>query len=269
MQQKRSHLERITDTWKRELAEWALPTLSNNGTASSPFRLDPTRFTPAPATNDDRRVLLITEIVRGHSRQGEPMTLLDVGAGAGSSLGGVHELFDHVHAIEVNNQMVQGLRISLESLRSTETFTIYSGVFPEDCPALGTVNVVNASNVVYNVGEILPFLHRLDSLASTLVVIELTLHHPFYPSNEAFEYFHALPRPNHPSATDLYQIALELGFPAHLESYPPTYRRTTTTLDGMMTRLSLPESRRSELENFLLATPPPPNPSLLLWWSKG
>jgi hypothetical protein len=264
-----AHLKRLAEIWQAELAKWALPLPRPGTNLPSPFRLDPNRFTPSPTGDDDRRVQLITEVVSKARRSNEVITLLDIGAGAGSSLANIHTLFDHVHAMEVDNEMADRLDVSLSTLRGDRSFDIYRGRFPEDCPSLHGITVVNASNVIYNVGDVLPFLTQLDVLASTLVVIELTLHHPFYPSNEAFQHFHALSRPDQPTATDLFQIAIELGFAAHLESYPLSYRRTSTTISGLMTRLSLSQDRTSELEEFLQATPPPPNPSLLLWWLKS
>lgn len=264
-------IEFLAEQWAKDLQRWALPSEITNQSPVSNFRLDPSRFAPGDALVGDIRTRLVEEVaqrLKGGEKRGAGLSLIDVGAGAGSSLSGIHQSFAQVVALEANSHMVSALEENLANLREEGSFQVHEGTFPDDFSHLPSADVVNASNVVYNVGDIMGFLRSLDRLADHLVVIEATLRHPFYPSNPAFYKFWALDRPSTPTGADLLEICRTLGFPVELQAYPPQYSRGGMSAEGLRTRLGLPESRSREVEDYLATEEQPLNPSVLLWWEK-
>lgn len=264
-------IEVLAERWAKDLQAWALPPEITNQSPVSNFRLDPSRFAPGDAREGDIRTSLIKEAaqrLKSNGNRNTGLSLIDVGAGAGSSLSGIHGSFDQVVALEANSHMASALVRNLSNLRDETSFQVHQGTFPSDFSDLAPADVVNASNVVYNVGDITDFLRSLDRLSNHLVVIEATLRHPFYPSNPAFQKFWALDRPSTPTGADLLEICRTMGFPAESRAYPPQYSRGGMSAEGLRTRLGLPESRNQEVEEYLIEYEQPQNPSVLLWWEK-
>jgi hypothetical protein len=190
--------------------------------------------------------------------------LIDIGSAAGSSIGALVDEFDQITCVEANPAMADALRKATNDANLAGKVTVVEGVFPEVASRLRPADVVNASNVVYNVASLAPFLDAMDRLARSLLVIELTGYHPLWSANEAFRYFYQIERPRNPTAIDLFSI-IALDHPdAMLESYPLVYRRRPFSLAALRTRLGFDESRDSELEAFVDDHPLPQNPSMLI-----
>ncbi|MGC8480865.1 MAG: hypothetical protein ACP5PJ_04900 [Acidimicrobiales bacterium] len=190
--------------------------------------------------------------------------LIDIGSAAGSSIGALVDVFERITCVEANPDMASALRRSVEARGLSDKITVVEGVFPDVAAKLDVAQVINASNVAYNVSAIGPFLDAMDTLARSLLVIELTGYHPLWSANGAFRHFYGIERPRTPTAIDLFSI-IALEHPdATLESYPLSYRRRPFSLSALRTRLGFDESRDGELEAYLANAPLPHNPSMLI-----
>ncbi len=238
---------------------------------TSPFQLDPSTFSPDEQITQDRRLEIIQESLNllesKQQNKSEGATLIDVGAGAGSSLAPIRKPFSHITCIEGAPNMALALTENLGKLYPDPSmYEVVEGRFPEISEIVDPATVVNCSNVIYNTTDPVKFLQTLDSLAETLVIVEATLRHPFYRTNFAFEHFWGLTRPTTPTISDVFEIATALGFRPHLESLEPTHQRGIMSFDGIAQRLGLDEARLPELKQYLDNNPMPENPSVLIWW---
>ena len=80
-------------------------------------------------------------------------------------------------------------------------------------------DVVTAHHVVYNVGDVVPFLRALDAHARHRVVIEMPDHHPLTPMSDAWRHFWQLERPVDPTPSDLLDVLDGIGVRAQRESW--------------------------------------------------
>ncbi len=268
-----SYLNTLDERWNSAILEWAIPESVLSNFKASPFQLDPSTFSPTETPAQDRRLEIVLETLNlstsDHPKKSKSPTLIDVGAGAGSSLAPIREPFSHVTCIEGAPHMAHALAENLRDMYPDPSmYTVVEGRFPEISKMVEPATVVNCSNVIYNVTNPVEFLQTLDSLATDLVIVEATLRHPFYRTNFAFEHFWSLVRPTTPTISDVFEIATALGYRPRLESLEPTHQRGHMSLEGMAQRLGLTEERIVELKQYLDNNPMPDNPSALIWWQR-
>ena len=127
-------------------------------------------------------------------------------------------------------------------------------------------------HVVYNVGDIEPFLKALDSHARKRVVIELPLVHPMSPRNAGWKHFWNLDRPTSPTIDDFMAVLTEMGINANIEKFVGKIlldEGEDDRVEYTRMRLCLPNSRRPEIEEFLRQNPSPTSRELaVVWWDK-
>jgi ubiquinone/menaquinone biosynthesis C-methylase UbiE len=152
---------------------------------------------------------------------------------------------------------------------SSET---YLGYWPEIADEVPMADVVTCHHVVYNVGEIEPFLRALDAHAKNRVVIELPLVHPTSSNSIGWKYFWNLDRPTSPTADDFLEVVRELGFDAHMEKFSgrlPAADSDEDRYEYLRQRLCLPKSRIDEIREFSIKNPAPTSRELaVVWWDK-
>src|SRR5664280_2505806 len=79
--------------------------------------------------------------------------------------------------------------------------------------------VVVCHHVLYNVGDLAPFLVELNGHAERRVVIELTDRHPQSDLSPLWRAIHGIDRPTVPTATDAANVAISLGYDAQVERF--------------------------------------------------
>ncbi len=267
------YLNTLEERWNKSILEWAIPENILSEFKTSPFRLDPSTFSPDEPSATDRRLEIIKETLRDRGNNDSTvvanLTLIDVGAGAGSSLAPIRSPFKQVTCVEEASHMCQALQQNLANMYETASmYRIVQGRFPEVAKDIEPANVVNCSNVIYNVTDPAKFIRTLNDLATDLVILEATIRHPFYRTNDAFKHFWNLERPVTPTITDVFEITTALHYEPYLESLPSTYRRGVMSLEGVAQRLGLDETRLPELQRYIENNPMPENPSVLIWWRK-
>ncbi len=179
--------------------------------------------------------------------------MLDVGTGAGAACLPLAPRTTALTAVDTDAAMLQLLAerasaIELDVRTVTDRWPDVAGQLP---PA----DVVTCHHVLYNVGDIGPFLAALTSHARRRVVVEVTAAHPLASLNPLWLRFHRLVRPTRPTAADLLEIVATMGLAArHTEWSRPAeadYASFDELADVTRRRLCLPPERASEVEAAL------------------
>ena len=251
-----------TERWRHDLDAWAIPETILAQAPESPWIHPPVLF----------EVPEVIEMTPSHERAGEALgpnaTLLDVGCGGGiaamAQVGRARTVIGVDHQPEMLVMFERNAR-----LRRLESLTV-EGFWPAVADVTPVADVVTAHHVVYNVGDIAPFITALTNHARTRVVLELPTQHPLVNMSAAWQHFWSLERPSGPTPDDLIDVLHELGINASQERWEGSMR-TETNLDQaahfMRIRLCLAPSRESEVREFLESQPAMSTRSLAtVWW---
>jgi hypothetical protein len=145
------------------------------------------------------------------------------------------------------------------------------GLWPAAAGDVGPADVVVCHHVLYNVGDLVPFVLALTDHARRRVVVEITASHPQALLNPLWEHFHGVPRPTRPTARDAAAVLRDLGLDVDLEEFDAPPRWTDHEHDELVAftrrRLCLPAERDPEVAALL--PPINPRPHVTLWWPGG
>ena len=250
------------DRWRRSLEAWALPEEILASAEESPWIHPPVLFD----------VPEIIEPSPSHERAREAVplggTVLDVGCGGGIAAFALAPPAAHVIGVDHQPEMLTMFQANATK-RGISCQTI-EGFWPAVADATPSADVVTAHHVVYNVGDIVPFLRALDNHARVRVVLEMPDHHPLASMSEAWRHFWQLERPEGPTPSDLVDVLEELGIHAHREQWSGAMRvgqNMEQAAHFMRIRLCLPEPREGEVRDFLATQPESSARDLsTIWW---
>jgi SAM-dependent methyltransferase len=247
-----TRLAGLLDTWRTDLAAWAIPEDITAGVTDSPWVLPRQVFA--------RRADRLTREPGGASyeREREALapagTVLDIGSGAGAACLPLAPLATIVTAVDTDRDILTLL--ADRAAKAGLDLHIVHGGWPGVAQQVAPADLVTCHHVIYNVPEVLPFLAALTSHARRRVVIELTTVHPLTSLNPLWLRFHGLRRPTGPTAADLLAILAEAGVTAgHTEWSRPAeadYAGFDELVEVTRRRLCLPADRTSEVEAALL-----------------
>lgn len=250
------------ERWRQALDAWALPPEILAVAPKSPWIHPPALFevpeeiAPSPSHRRAREVLA------------PGATVLDVGCGGGVAAFALTPPATHVIGVDHQPEMLA--MFSANAARRGVTCETIEGFWPAVAPSTPCANVVTAHHVVYNVGDIAPFLEALDEHATSRVVIEMPDHHPLASMTDAWRHFWDLERPEGPTPDDLLDVLGELGYDARREQWSGPLRREPDLEQAahfMRIRLCLPESRESEVRDYLATHATPAVRQLsTIWW---
>ena len=251
-----------TEHWREALEAWALPDEILNAAPESPWIHPPVLFavpsaiTPSPSHDRAREVL------------NDDATVLDVGCGGGIAAFALAPRATHVIGVDHQPEMLAMFAANAHA-RGLTCQTV-EGFWPEVATRTPIADVVTAHHVVYNVGDIAPFLRALDNHARGRVVLEMPDQHPLASMTEAWRHFWNLTRPEGPTPADLLDVLSELGIEATREQWRGTMRieqNPDQAAHFMRSRLCLPASREGEVREFLESHPTPTTRELsTIWW---
>jgi SAM-dependent methyltransferase len=151
--------------------------------------------------------------------------LLDIGAGTGRYelllAGAVAEVL----AIEPSTSMRGQLERRVAEAATAGTRGMVR-IVPESWPEADVpdCDVVIAAHVLYGVGEIGPFLERMDAVARRACFLLLAFRHPSSFVSPFWERLHGAPRLPLPGALECLSALYQLGIPAQLSLVPVTNR---------------------------------------------
>ncbi len=252
------------EKWKSDLASWAIPQEILDQAEVAPW------FHPASL------FALPSEIwdSPSHQRAREAMpaggTVLDIGCGGGIAAFAIAPPAAHLVGVDHQREMLDMFEKNATDRGLTSE--IFEGFWPAIASEVPAADVVTVHHVVYNVGDIEPFIRAIDSHARKRVVIELPLVHPMTPRNSGWKHFWNLDRPTSPTADDFLDVLAELGIDAHSEKFSGRIlldEGEDDRTEFTRMRLCLPKERTAEIKAFLETDPPPTSRELaVVWWDK-
>ncbi len=250
------------DTWRDSLAAWALPEHILAGAEESPWIHPPELFT----------LPTVIDLTPSHARAREAMpeggSVVDVGCGGGVAAFALVPPAARVIGVDHQGAMLEMFARSAAE-RGVACATV-EGFWPAVANRVEVADVVTAHHVVYNVGDIVPFLTALSEHARARVVLELPERHPLSAMSDAWRHFWGLERPVGPTPEDLLAVLADMGVTATRESFVAPLRGEhdlARAAHFARIRLCLPAARESEVYDYLASQPAPIARELsTIWW---
>ena len=243
------------ERWTELLAGWAIPAWIVEQAPESPWRHDVPAFAvDATLENDTTSARWAREVL---PPQGG--TVLDVGCGGGRSALPLVPPASELIGVDRSAAMLDEFVRAAESAGVARR-TVH-GAWPEVAPVTPIADVVICHHVVYDVGDIVPFLWALTDHARLAVVLELPVRHPMSVWSAAWRHFWGVERPDGPTHLDLVAVLREIGLDPEVAVGP---RRPLSTAasdpDSLVAtarrRLCLPAERDAEVAAWLDEHPP-------------
>jgi SAM-dependent methyltransferase len=251
-----------SEKWKIDLASWAIPQEILDQAVEKPWIHPPALFEIPGVIQDS--------LSHQRSREAMPLggTVLDIGCGGGIATFAITPLASHVIGVDEQQAMLDLYSANAEKYKVTSETVL--GQWPEVAAVTPIADVVTVHHVVFNVGDIAPFLAALNSHARKRVVIEAPVVHPMSNMSDGWKHFWNLIRPIAPVASDLISVLEEMGIKANIEYFESEIlldKKVEGANGFIRRRLCLPESHQGELDAFLEANPRPDRRQLaVIWW---
>ena len=253
--------------WREDLDSWAIPPEILSAAPESPWGCPPGLFAraaaealdagTAPPTPSRRRAL--EALTAGGS-------VLDVGAGGGAASLPLCPPAAAVTAVDQSAEMLANFA-DLAGRQGIEHREV-AGLWPDVGDQVPSADVVVCHHVLYNVGDLVPFVAALTDHARRRVVVEITAEHPQAQLNPLWEHFHGVSRPTRPTAEDAAAVLRDLGLEVGVETWeaPPRWHEghRDQLVPFFRRRLCLPAERDPEVAAMM----PPFRPGMhvTLWW---
>jgi SAM-dependent methyltransferase len=253
--------------WREDLDSWAIPAEIIDAAPESPWGCPPGLFARAAEEALDKQSGAPTpSLLRAREVLAEGGSVLDVGAGGGAASLPLCPPAASVTAVDQSPQMLE--RFADLAERQGIDHREVEGLWPDVAGQVGAADVVVCNHVLYNVGDLVPFVTALTDHARRRVVAEITATHPQALLNPLWEHFHGLGRPTRPTADDAVAVLRELGLEVGVEEFDGPMRWQNHQHDDvvafMRKRLCLPPERDPEVATLL--PPPVARPHVVLWW---
>ncbi len=257
----------LSEQWQDDLASWAIPPAILDQAEEAPWSHPVAMFTVAGEITDSPSHRL--------ARADVPSTgsVLDVGSGGGRAAFAVTPPAGTLVAVDHQQAMLD--EFADGAVRRGVVHHEYLGDWPAVADAVPECDVVVCHHVAYNVAAIVPFLQALNDHARRRVVIEIPMQHPISALSPLWKRFWDLDRPTRPTAEDLYDICLAMGFEARIERWEDPefgHRSPLSAVDEIRftrIRLCLPAERSDEVAEALAsAGPGRPRELATIWWDR-
>ncbi len=255
--------------WQAELLTWAIPSHILDAAPENPWVHPPALFRVAdPAAQASVVTPSLTAAREALQTSG---SVLDVGCGGGGSSIGLAELATQLIGVDEQPAMLVNFSAACDEVGVPhQTFACKWPSNAEDVP---NADVVVCHHVVYNVGDIEPFLRALTSHAQRRVVVELPMTHPTSSFNALWKHFWNLDRPTQPTAETFVSVVESLGVKPHTKVFARVPRKQNEDAAEFVAfvrrRLCLAESRDAEVA-LALQTIGAPKPTIseimTVWW---
>jgi hypothetical protein len=206
-------------------------------------------------------------------------TVLDVGVGAGAASIPLSPRCRLIIGVDSSAALLEEFR--QQAHRAGATAELIDGAWPEVAAQVPVADVVVCNHVVYNVGDLEPFVVALSAHARRRVVIELTSRHPTAWMADLWLRFHALSRPTRPDADDAASLIRGLGYEVHRHAAvvarrPGGFQRREDAVASIRRRLCLDATRDEAVAEALgdrlardgdhWSAAGPLEPLVTLWW---
>jgi len=255
--------------WSRQLASWAIPESVLRAAPEQPWGFPPDLF----AISTDR-ALVDPELSPSKLRAIEAIapggTVLDVGAGGGAASLVLVPPVAMVIAVDESQATLDAFADKAERLAVRHVEVV--GRWPDIAPLAPGADVVVCHHVLYNVGDLSPFLVGLNVHAERRVVIELTDRHPQSDLSPLWKAFHGIDRPTGPAAIDAADVASSLGYDVHIERFERPSLWCEWPRDERVAfarrRLCVGPEFDAEIGSYLDKIEHEPRAVVTLWWGR-
>jgi SAM-dependent methyltransferase len=244
------------ERWAEQLAGWGVPQHILEQAPASPWAHDVARFSVDDTVDRDstsaRWARDVLPPVGG--------TVLDVGCGGGRSSLALVPPANELIGVDRSGAMLDAY-VDAAARAGVARRTVH-GAWPDVAAHTPSADVVVCHHVLYDVGDIVPFVLALTDHARLAVVVELPVRHPMSAWAPAWQHFWGVTRPLGPTPDDLIDVLGELGLdPEHTTSDRPPLSRfgadPANLVPTARRRLCLSAGRDDELATWLAANPPP------------
>ena len=266
------------ERWRRELAGWAIPDEILAAAPESPWGFPPelfrTRAERTPAEPSATTRIALEALATGGD-------VLDVGVGGGATSLPLAGVATRITGVDESAQMLVGFLGSAREA-GVEAGTV-EGRWPDAGPDAPTADVAVCGHVLYNVGELEPFVRALDAHARRRVVVEITWAHPLVWMADLWRRLHGLQRPTGPNADLAVDAIAELGVEVRREDEERVpraggFERRDDAIAFIRRRLCLSSDRDAEIaealgerlveRDGLWAAGPLEHRIVTMWWDR-
>jgi len=254
----------VAQRWADDLASWGIPDHILSAAPQSPWIHPVGNFTPDGNlfvdTPSRHRALDALDGIDSPS-------VLDVGCGGGRGVFGLTPPATHVVGVDQQQEMLDVVNAQATD-RGLSAATVL-GKWPAVADETSICDVVICHHVVYNVGDLVPFIEALTSHARRRVVLELPTRHPLSHLSDAWKQFWDLDRPVTPTAPDALAVVQSTGVSAHLEEFEteePAREVTDLDVEHTRIRLCLTPDQDADVRDFLQRRQPRPRSLAAIWW---
>jgi SAM-dependent methyltransferase len=154
-------------------------------------------------------------------------TMLDVGAGTGRHTIALAPFVGRVTAVDPSEAMLGFLRDDVTSQGAQNVETMLAEWMDADVPR---VDIVLCSHVLYPIGDVVPFIRKLDAHATERVFVYLRVD-PLPTDMGLWSEFHGMPLQLQPTALDLLNVLAQIGIAADLEVVQHRFTWTFADVD--------------------------------------
>ena len=193
--------------WAADLADWAIPEHILQRAPDDPHRFSVERFTELAAE------ALRQPPTRTHERARAVLPdggdVLDIGCGGGAASLPLAPPAGRLMGVDQSAGMLAAFARAATQ-RGVEAQTV-EGTWPAVARAAPVADVVVCAHVVYNVGDLVPFVQALSDRARHRVVLELPVRHPLAWLAPYWRAFHDIDRPHGPTADDALTVLRDMG----------------------------------------------------------
>ena len=250
--------------WREDLDSWAIPPEILAAAPESPWDCPTGLFARSAEEAVQAREALALEgqaspsVRRALEALPDGGSVLDVGAGGGAASLPLCPPAVAVTAVDQSPRMLAAFA-ELATKQGIDHRQV-EGLWPD---------VVVCHHVLYNVGDLVPFVVALTDHARRRVVVEITADHPQATLNPLWERFHGTVRPTRPTAVDAAAVLSDLGLDVSVEEFeaPPRWGHDHDRAELVAftrRRLCLPADRDPAIAAIL--PPPVPRGHVTLWW---
>jgi len=236
------------DRWAAALAEWAIPQDILDAAPVNPWVHAPRMFASTDADPSDTPSMHAAAAALGDGGD-----VLDVGCGGGRSSLPLAALITHVTGVDQQQEMLDQFRAA--AARAGVPCDAVLGRWLDVQSTVLAADVVVCHHVVYNVGDIGPFIAALHTHARRAVVVELTANHPQSSLNDLWRHFWGIERPTEPSADLFVEVVGEAGHTPVVQRFRRSERASPLSVDehvaNVRQRLCLTADRDAEIAALL------------------
>jgi hypothetical protein len=255
--------------WRDDLAQWAIPEEIQAAAPAPPWRFDPAVFAAQaqrvlsePGKRPSRR--------RAREALPDGGSVLDVGVGGGAASLPLVPPAGLIVAVDDAEGMLDVFAAAAD--RVGVAHREVAGTWPAVAAEVEPADVVVSHHVLYNIGDLVPFVAALTDHARRRVVVEISDTHPTANLNPLWRALHGVERPTSPTAADAIAVLEEMGLEVASEAFEREWALVgadrAETVARLRERLCVGPERDAEIEDFLekVAAERPVRRIVTLWW---